>query len=274
MLAEMNILSSGHSLKPKADIRVLGVQLDPALRWKPHLRAVEARAVHYLSALKTLTGSTWGASLEAGLRVYTAAARPALLYGCSAWYAPKDTPEYRKGVARKLQAIQGRCLRAISGAYKATATEALEIETYIPPIYLQAEVIVANSICRTLTTNLQKVIESAADRIRRQFRGRRGRQAIPSSTPLLALKTWLERSIGDLNRLEIRKPDIDPPWQPPLDVEIAPSKAKAILLHANDSNALYLRLYTDGSGQNNRISTAAVGNRYHQTYILGTISDV
>jgi hypothetical protein len=70
------------------------------------------------------------------LRLYTAAARPALLYGCSAWYAPEDTPEHRKGIARKLQAIQGRYLRAISGAYKATAIQALEIETYTPPIHL------------------------------------------------------------------------------------------------------------------------------------------
>jgi hypothetical protein len=120
---------------------------------------------------------------------------------------------------------------------------------------------------------LRNVIESSADRIRRQFRGRRGRQATPPFTPLSALKAWQEKSVGGLNRLEIRKPGIDPPWRPPLDVEIASSKAKAILLHANDSNVPYLRLYTDGNGQNNRISIAAVGNYYHQTYILGTISD-
>jgi hypothetical protein len=36
---------------------------------------------------------------------------------------------------------------------------------------------------------------------------------------------------------------------------------------------MYLRLYIDGSGQNNRISKAAVGNRYYQTHILGTTSD-
>jgi len=58
MLADMDIASSGHNLKPKGNVRVLGVQLDPALRWKPHLLAVEARAVHHLSALKTITGST------------------------------------------------------------------------------------------------------------------------------------------------------------------------------------------------------------------------
>ncbi len=273
MLAEINISSSGHRVKPKTDVRVLGVQLDPALRWKPHLRAVEARAVHHLNALKTLTGSTWGASLETGLRVYSAAIRPALLYGCSTWYSPENTPGYRKGVARELQAIQGRCLRAITGAYKATSTESLEIETFTPPIHLYAEMVVANSICRTLATDLRGVIDKATDRIRRQLRGKRGRAAKFPPTPLSTLKAWIEKTVGGLRRLEIRKPGLDPPWRIPLNIEIAPSKGKAIMLHASDTHSPYLRLYTDGSGQNDRISTAAVGNSYHHAYLLGTSGD-
>lgn len=162
MLAKLSLSSVNASLDPKLDVRVLGVQLDPALRWKPHLRAVEARAVHHLSALKTLSGSTWGSSVSSGLQVYALATRPALLYGCSAWYAPEGTIGHRKGIKNKLQAIQGRCLRAITGAYKATATQALEVETFTPPIHLYAEMSAANSTCRTLATDLHGVIETTA----------------------------------------------------------------------------------------------------------------
>jgi ribonuclease HI len=273
MKANINIAATNTKVEPKTDVRVLGVQLDPALRWKPHLRAVEARAVHRLNALKTLTGSTWGASLEAGLRVYTAAVRPAILFGCSTWYSPEGTPEHRKGIARELQAIQGRCLRAIAGAYKATSTEALEVETHIPPIQLYAEKMVAGSTCRTLATDLGGVIKSSANRIRRQLRGKRGRAAKSFSTPLEILKNWVEESVGKLARLEIRKPGIDLPWRAPFAIEIAPSKDQAILLHASDPHAPNLRMYTDGSGSNDRIAAAAVGDTHHQTALLGTTSD-
>ena len=42
------------------DIRILGVRLDSTLRWQAHIRAVEAKAVHMVNALRTITGSTWG----------------------------------------------------------------------------------------------------------------------------------------------------------------------------------------------------------------------
>ena len=85
MKASINITTANANVEvlPKIEVRILGVYLDPALRWKPHLRAVEAKAISQLNALKTITGSTWGAPLETGLRVYTAAIRPAILYSCS-----------------------------------------------------------------------------------------------------------------------------------------------------------------------------------------------
>jgi hypothetical protein len=39
-----------------------------------------------------------------------------------------DTKGARKGIVAKLQSMQGKYLRIITGAYRATAIEALEIE--------------------------------------------------------------------------------------------------------------------------------------------------
>jgi hypothetical protein len=64
---------------------------------------------------------------------------PAITYGANVWYTPMGVQGARKGVIKKLQAIQGKYLRIITGAYRATATEALEIEIYTIPIDILLE---------------------------------------------------------------------------------------------------------------------------------------
>ena len=73
----------GQQISPKSDIRVLGVQLDSKLRWKPHLRAIEAKLVYLVNALRTITGSIWGLIIKTGVAVYKIIVRPALMYRAS-----------------------------------------------------------------------------------------------------------------------------------------------------------------------------------------------
>jgi hypothetical protein len=150
MTASVRIGSN--TIKASQDIRMLGVRLDPQLRWHAHMRSIKAKSANHITALKTITGSTWGASVQAGIRVYTTAVRPALLHGCNAWYTPEGLQGANKCNRRTLQTIQGQCLRVITGAYKATSTEALEIETNIPPLDLYAEERTANIIVRLKST--------------------------------------------------------------------------------------------------------------------------
>jgi hypothetical protein len=37
-------------------------------------------------------------------------------------------------MAAKLKSIQNKCLRVVAGAYRATPTRTLEVETHVPPI--------------------------------------------------------------------------------------------------------------------------------------------
>src|SRR5271155_5035813 len=130
--------------------------------------------------------------MESSLGVYTAAIRPSILYGCNAWYCPSDTPGHRKGVAAKLQAIQGRCLRTITGAYRATSTEALEIETFTAPLDLYAEQQVAKTTLRLHATHTRNEREKQIERLRRQLRGQRVRAAKPGNTPMCQKLKWTE----------------------------------------------------------------------------------
>ena len=118
----------GTTIRPEPQMKMLGVILDTKLNGKAHLKGVEGKVPALISATKTITGSTWGATLDAGKQVYLKAVRPALTYGSLIWSRQVSLFRGTKGRAKKLQAIQGRCLRVVAGAYRATATEALEAE--------------------------------------------------------------------------------------------------------------------------------------------------
>ena len=70
---------------------------------------------------------------------------------------------------------------------------------------------VAKILYRTLATDLGNAIESPANRIRNQARGKRGRIAKAKATPLLELKNWIQEVTGNLEQLEVRYPNVDPP---------------------------------------------------------------
>ena len=55
---ETDIKIGTKEVRPAQDIRILGVRVDSALKWKAQLRAVETHAMHTLSALQSITGST------------------------------------------------------------------------------------------------------------------------------------------------------------------------------------------------------------------------
>jgi hypothetical protein len=90
------------------------------------------------------------------------------------------TPEgiigVRKGVVNKFKAIQGKYLRIITGAYKATVIEALEIETHILLIDIALETITAKTMLRLGTSAANSEVEKTIKRIRQQMRLRRGKQ--------------------------------------------------------------------------------------------------
>jgi hypothetical protein len=139
---------SGQRIGAERHIRVLGVQIDQRLSGQAHMRQVAARAPEYEKTLRILAGSTWGASLGATREVYLRAIRPAITYGALLWYRPEGVLAAAKGMATKLRAVQGRCLRAATGAYRATSTEALEIEINVEPLELYTGRLAAQAAAR------------------------------------------------------------------------------------------------------------------------------
>ena len=77
----------------------------------------------------------------------------------------------------KIRSIQGKALRVAIEAYKATATEVLEVEINTVPIDLYLDKLVQWFIINIDTRELGKVIEAARKRIRKDIEGRRGRRS-------------------------------------------------------------------------------------------------
>ena len=76
-------------------------------------------------------------------QVYTAVIQLAMTYRASIWHTLSE-PKKRKsaGPIAKLIMLQNRCLRSITGAYKATNIRVLEAETGVIPLDLYLDQIV------------------------------------------------------------------------------------------------------------------------------------
>jgi hypothetical protein len=124
--------------EPTQDVHILDVQVDSKLQWSAHRKKIEEKATAQIEAFVQTTSSTWGASLPQARQVYSAVVRPALVYGAAIWHTPAKDPRKAKakGLAAKLQPIQNKCLQVVTGAYRATPTQTLETEAYVPPIDL------------------------------------------------------------------------------------------------------------------------------------------
>jgi hypothetical protein len=120
------------------------------------------------------------------------------------------------------------------------------------------DAIVARTSLRLLSCTSKSAEKTAIQRIRRKITSGRGRPCKACETPASRKRKWLEKRVGDIERLETRQPYCIPPWRPPLDIRIASFKKEAEKRHSTDENIVYIQIYIDGSGLNDRVIAAAV----------------
>lgn len=187
------LVLNGQTIRPEPHIKVLGVLIDKKLTGQAHLRQVMDRAPEYVKVLKTIAGSTWGATLGAAREVYLRMVRPALSYGALLWFRPSGILPAAKGMMAKLRTIQGRCLRAVAGAYKATSVEALEAETHVEPLDIYISQIALQAAARNTLSPAFNGINMRAEKV---LRGVHNRGPVPKLVgPLQALTSWVERKM-------------------------------------------------------------------------------
>ncbi|OQV10369.1 hypothetical protein CLAIMM_14382 [Cladophialophora immunda] len=240
------------TITPVSSCRYLGLQIDNRLTWKDHVQRIQQKASQRLIALSSLASSTWGADLITLRHVYQAMLLPQLLYGCSAWYKVRQSGRSHKRqsrVARLLTSVQRRAAQIITGAFRTTAANAVEVEAHLLPLDQQMEKLSLHSTLRLLSCPSRPVSVDVG-------RGRRYSKENPMSRHARVLQKRYQ--IHHLE-LEHRQPYIVTPWWKPPSVFIASTPEEAISQHNSlcvDTDTTCV--YTDGSGINGHVGAAAV----------------
>jgi hypothetical protein len=119
-----------------------------------------------------------------------------MAYGAAVWHTPSTKP---KGVAAKLAKDQNRCLRIVTGAYKAVPTRDLETESFIPPLDLYLDGRVAAYIKRMRGSKVEQEIQDACRWIQRRRRTRTRTRTLDLPLDRVSLQAkWTEERDQDL----------------------------------------------------------------------------
>ncbi|KAJ6016472.1 zinc knuckle domain protein [Penicillium herquei] len=243
--------------------RYLGFWLDRKLTFKDHQAKALIKANTTLQALRSLAGSTWGASVSAMRRIYLAVVLPQMLYGVAAWYSPLTTGiQQANKMSHPFAAIQKRAACLIAGAFKTSAAAALNVELHLPPIDIQMNRIVKETALRLRTGPRFAIPPSMKNKQRST------RQRLTGGWSPMEAQAW--KKGGCLTappetlagRWESRKAYIRAPWQAPPTV-IIEDREKAVKSHDEImakvlGYGLPLVFFTDGSGYQGHVGAAAM----------------
>jgi hypothetical protein len=131
--------------------------------------------------LSSLGSSTWGVRLQDMRRLYEAIGLLQMMYACSIWSNANLNDKkrcYTYKTIDALRSIQGAA-RSICGAYRATLSAALDVETFLLPIEQQiwkhnADVITRLSlsrvIARTVCYEPRETVPVAIDKNHRVYK--------------------------------------------------------------------------------------------------------
>ena len=86
---QASIKIGGTIKEPSESVRVLGVWLDPKLKWSAHAKIACQKGSRAIAALRRVTTSTWGASFARARLLYNATVRPVITYRATAWFEPE-----------------------------------------------------------------------------------------------------------------------------------------------------------------------------------------
>jgi hypothetical protein len=189
-------------------------------------------------------------------RIYQAVVIPQILYGAAAWYQESMPAKKRNQIIQQFAFIQKRAAALISGAFRTTAAEALNIKLYLTPMKHQIEQVVCETAIRVLTGPVHAIPRSAiTPRTREEIR--QGGQ-----TPIEAQMAKKNGGLWSPPRTktgpcETRQAYLRAPWQAGPDVVIK-KREEARNRHDAIQRSQTLKIYTDGSGYQGHVGSAAV----------------
>jgi len=249
------IVVNNTAIKVEKAAKFLGVYFDERLTWRQHFDYVVKKCKARLNLMRSVSGSSWGASRASLMLIYRALIRSVLDYGAIAFDSATEAQK------RRLDVIQSQALRIATGAMTSTSLSALQVETGEPPLQI-----------RRLGQQIKYAVKvtaapghPAASVVVPDWKVDRGHYK-PGTEPLVAkVADFMEtHQVICQEPKQIRRP----PWtlkRPKIDIELADviSKkdseiiAKSASLEKIASYNNHLQIYTDGSKTENGIVAAA-----------------
>lgn len=140
----ISVYFDGLNIPVKKEVKFLGIILDCKLSGLPHCYYISAKCERVLNILRCLTGVWWGSHPFNLKLLYNALVRSILDYG-TFFLGPSSVVGLHK-----LDAIQFKALRIITGAMRSSPTNALQVECGEPPLNLRRQYLCDRFIFRTL----------------------------------------------------------------------------------------------------------------------------
>lgn len=243
-----------HTIVPSDSAKYLGVVVDRKLRWREHADLAVAKGTATMMAVARLSKPTFGLPHKHIRQLVCSVVIPKMEYALPVWYTPVHTPagSTRRtgsvGLANRLGKVQRLAARVISGAFKTTASTALDYHAGLPPIDLRLNQSAFNSTVRLASLPpshpLHKIVKSCARHCPRFHHS-------PIHELFLAFP--------DICNVETVDPGlVNPTWENPFEVVIEPDKDKAAALADDLVRSGDLCVFTDGSGFEGLIRASAV----------------
>lgn len=195
-------MRGGHLIKRMSTAINLGVSFESKLSWKNQISKIKEKAIKSIAALTSITGSTWGGNYLALRKIFKAVIIPQITYGASIWHTLTGEKGNRKMLFMQLAQLQALGARLITGAFRATSTQALNIEAYLTPIGFELDRKTDQTAARLCSRPLYHTLTQG-----RSTHPRR----IP--TPLEVLEKRHAKLFGNnIHKLERRPAYIVAPW--------------------------------------------------------------
>ena len=125
------IYVDGTQIKVEDTVKFLGVYLDERLTWKHHTDHIVKKCKTRINLMRSISGSSWGASKSSPMTIYRTLIRAVLDYGAIAYGAATEAQK------RRLDSIQYQALRIATGAMTSTSLVALQVESGETPLQLR-----------------------------------------------------------------------------------------------------------------------------------------
>ena len=123
------ILINNTQLQHSTHPRLLGIILDRTLSFNKQIEEVTKKVTSKMRMLWAVSNSTWGWNKYDLRKLYLAHIRSTMCFASSGWQ-----PWLSDTNLRKLEGLQNKCLRLISGQTRTSPNEAWRVETGIPSI--------------------------------------------------------------------------------------------------------------------------------------------